>query len=83
MTGALELMQKQLPQLGRTLVGRDPEDGSTWLRVMLRSHERQPAPRKRAIIEQVNRIVAEEFPARDGRPAGEVTGFFVLLAQLV
>ncbi|MFM9197215.1 MAG: efflux RND transporter permease subunit, partial [Planctomycetia bacterium] len=82
-TGALELMQKQLPQLGRTLVGRDPEDGSTWLRVMLRSHERQPAPRKRAIIEQVNRIVAEEFPARDGRPAGEVTGFFVLLAQLV
>jgi predicted RND superfamily exporter protein len=82
-TGALDLMQKQLPQLGRTLVGRDPEDGSTWLRVMLRSHERQPAPRKRTIIEQVNRIVAEEFPARDGRPAGEVTGFFVLLAQLV
>ncbi|MFM8707791.1 MAG: efflux RND transporter permease subunit, partial [Planctomycetia bacterium] len=82
-TGALELMQKQLPQLGRTLVGRDPEDDSTWLRVMLRSHERQPAPRKRSIIEQVNRIVAEEFPARDGRPAGEVTGFFVLLAQLV
>jgi hypothetical protein len=76
-------MQKQLPQLGRTLIGRDPEDGSSWLRVMLRAHERQPAPQKRAIIEQVNRIVAEEFPARDGLPAGEVTGFFVLLAQLV
>jgi predicted RND superfamily exporter protein len=82
-TGALDLMQKQLPQLGRTLIGRDPEDGSSWLRVMLRAHERQPAPQKRAIIEQVNRIVAEEFPARDGLPAGEVTGFFVLLAQLV
>jgi predicted RND superfamily exporter protein len=27
--------------------------------------------------------VAEEFPAAAGRPAGEVTGFFVLLAQLV
>jgi predicted RND superfamily exporter protein len=50
---------------------------------MLRAHERQPAPQKRAIIEQVKRIVAEEFPARDGRPAGEVTGFFVLLSQLV
>jgi len=81
--GALELMQKQVPQLGRSLIGRDPEDGSKWLRVMLRAHERQPAPQKRAIIEQVGRIVAEEFPARAGRPAGEVTGFFVLLAQLV
>jgi predicted RND superfamily exporter protein len=81
--GALELMQRQVPQLGRSLIGRDPEDGSKWLRVMLRAHERQPAPQKRAIIEQVGRIVAEEFPARAGRPAGEVTGFFVLLAQLV
>ena len=82
-TGALDVLQKQVPQLSRTFIGRDPDDGSTWLRVMLRAHERQPAPQKRAIIEQVNRIVAEEFPARDGRPAGAVTGFFVLLSQLV
>ncbi len=81
--GAIEMIQKQVPQLSRTFIGRDPEDDSTWLRVMLRAHERQPAPQKRAIIDQVNRIVAEEFPARDGRPAGAVTGFFVLLAQLV
>jgi predicted RND superfamily exporter protein len=81
--GAIDVMQKQVPQLSRTFIGRDPDDGSTWLRVMLRAHERQPAPQKRAIIEQVSRIVAEEFPARDGRPAGAVTGFFVLLAQLV
>ena len=80
---AVDLLQKQLPQLGSTLVGHDPEDGSTWLRVMLRARERQPAPHKRAIIDQVQRIVAEEFPAREGRPGGEVTGFFVLLAQLV
>jgi hypothetical protein len=82
-TGALDVIQQQVPQLGRTFIGRDPDDGSTWLRVMLRAHERQPAPQKRAIVEQVNRIVAEEFPARDGRPAGAVTGFFVLLSQLV
>ena len=81
--GAIEMIQKQVPQLSRTFIGRDPEDSSTWLRVMLRAHERQPAPQKRAIIEQVNRIVAEEFPARAGRPAGAVTGFFVLLSQLV
>ena len=82
-TNAIDMIQKQVPQLSRTFIGRDPEDGSTWLRVMLRAHERQPAPQKRAIIEQVNRIVAEEFPARAGRPAGAVTGFFVLLSQLV
>ncbi|MFM8704643.1 MAG: MMPL family transporter, partial [Planctomycetia bacterium] len=80
---AVQILRQEMPQMSSAVIGHDPEDGSTWLRVMLRSHERQPAPRKRAIIEQVNRIVAEEFPARDGRPAGEVTGFFVLLAQLV
>jgi uncharacterized protein len=51
--------------------------------VMLRARERQPSRQKRAIIDDVSRIVAEEFPAGPGRPAGEVTGFFVLLAQLV
>ena len=82
-TGAIGLLEQQLPQLGSALIGHDPADGSTWLRVMLRSRERQPAREKRRIIEKVGRIVAEEFPALDGRPAGEVTGFFVLLAQLV
>lgn len=80
---AVTLLQEQMPQMGRTLVGRDPENGSTWLRVMLRARERQPAAAKRAIIEQVRAIVAAEFPGGPDRAAGEVTGFFVLLAQLV
>jgi predicted RND superfamily exporter protein len=50
---------------------------------MLRARERQPAAAKESIIGQVRRIAAEEFPAVDGRPQAEVTGFFVLLAQLV
>jgi predicted RND superfamily exporter protein len=80
---AIRLLEEQLPQLGRALIGRDPADGSTWLRVMLRARERQPAAAKRSIIEAVRGIVAEEFPATGGSPGGEVTGFFVLLAQLV
>jgi|694.fasta_scaffold03597_16 hypothetical protein len=80
---AVAEMQERMPQMGRALLGVDPEDGSTWLRVTLRSRERQPAAAKRAIIGQVQRIVAEEYPAADGLPGGEVTGFFVLLAQLV
>jgi hypothetical protein len=77
LTGALEVLRGQQPQLAATLVGRDPADGSQWLRVMLRARERQPADVKRSVIEQVRGIVAEEAPD------GEVTGFFVLLAQLV
>jgi uncharacterized protein len=71
------------PAFVRALVGTDPRDATTWLRVMLRARERQPAAAKESIIGQVRRIAAEEFPAVDGRPQAEVTGFFVLLAQLV
>lgn len=81
--GAIRLLEEQLPQLGRSLIGRDPADGSTWLRVMLRARERQPAATKRSIIAAVRGIVGEEFPAAAEAPGGEVTGFFVLLAQLV
>jgi len=90
---ALGLMQRQLPELAGALVGQDPLAGGTWLRVMLRARERQPAAAKRAIIADVRRIVAEEFPAgaaggdgtgaETGPGGGEVTGFFVLLATLV
>jgi len=80
---AISLLETQLPQLGRSLIGTDPRDGSRWLRVMLRARERQPAEVKRSIIAQVRQVVAEEFPGDDDEPPGEVTGFFVLLAQLV
>lgn len=80
---AISLMQRQLPALAGALLGRDPADGSEWLRVMLRARERQPAAAKRAIIADVRRIAAESFPESAGTPGAEVTGFFVLLAQLV
>ena len=87
MAGVINLMLQQdadaRPGLGRGLVGRDPEDGSVWLRISLRARERQPAEAKRELIAQVRQIVAEEFPAAGGRAGGEVTGFFVLLSQLV
>jgi predicted RND superfamily exporter protein len=81
---AISVMQRQLPQLAGALLGTDPTDGSTWLRIMLRARERQPAAAKRAIISGVRRIVAETLPTSpDGAGGGEVTGFFVLLSQLV
>jgi predicted RND superfamily exporter protein len=80
---AVAVMQQQLPDLAGALLGRDPADGSEWLRVMLRARERQPAAAKRAIIADVRRIADEAFPAAGGGRPAEVTGFFVLLAQLV
>lgn len=80
---AIAGLRGQLPQLAAALVGEDPEDGSTWLRVMLRARERQPAEAKRAMIDEVRRLASDAFPADGKGQAGEVTGFFVLLAQLV
>jgi predicted RND superfamily exporter protein len=48
-----------------------------FYRIMLRSTERQGAAEKRRLIEEVTRIVREEFPE------AEVTGFFVLLTNLI
>ena len=76
-------LRSQLPQLAAALIGEDPRDGSTWLRVMLRARERQPAEAKRAVIDRVRQLATEAFPVSERGQAGEVTGFFVLLAQLV
>jgi hypothetical protein len=69
-TGALDVMQSQVPQLSRTFIGHDPDDGSTWLRVMLRAHERQPAPQKRAIIEQDLQSRKDDLTVSEAQSAG-------------
>ncbi|MCH5377602.1 MAG: MMPL family transporter, partial [Planctomycetes bacterium] len=52
-------------------------DGDWYFRIMLRAEERQPAQQKRELIEKVTRISREAFPK------AEVTGFFVLLTNLI
>jgi uncharacterized protein len=59
------------------------EQGQSWLRIMLRARERQPAEQKRWLIDEVTRIAREEFPETGDEPAAEVTGFFVLLTNLI
>jgi predicted RND superfamily exporter protein len=60
----------------------------TRLRIMLRARERQSAAEKERLIEEVTRVAREEFPGREsgvrGQESGsEVTGFFVLLTNLI
>jgi hypothetical protein len=80
----IERIESRMPALVEALHGQDPlSAGNHYFRIMLRARERQPAAAKRGIIRQVESIVAEEFPASDRSGGGEVTGFFVLLTNLI
>jgi predicted RND superfamily exporter protein len=59
------------------------EHGQGRLRIMLRARERQPAEQKRLLIADVERLAREEFPATAESSGAEVTGFFVLLTNLI
>ena len=50
---------------------------------MLRARERQPAKQKRRLIDEVTRLAREEFPETRESAGAEVTGFFVLLTNLI
>jgi predicted RND superfamily exporter protein len=80
----LNVMQTQLPDLYGSLDAVEPAaDGrpsQRWLRIMLRAKERMSAEAKSQIIDQVRRLAAEHFP---GPPPAKVTGFYVLLANLI
>ncbi|HYW79368.1 MAG TPA: MMPL family transporter, partial [Thermoguttaceae bacterium] len=83
-TVAMKKTEEKIPVLEEALHGEDPQQpGHYFARIMLRARERQPAAHKRMLIEQVRRISSEEFPPQGDEPGAEVTGFFVLLANLI
>lgn len=59
-----------------------PADGRSHLRIMLRASERQPAEQKQALIDEVRRVAVVRG-ANHGEEGAEVTGYFVLLTNLV
>jgi uncharacterized protein len=75
-------MSQALPNFTRTMLAKD-DQGQQWLRIMLRSRERLPAEWKKHTVAQVEAAVAEEFPRTAEQPAGEVTGYHVLVIALV
>ena len=67
-----------------SLYGEDPDQpGQHYFRVMLRAKERQSSAAKRQLIDQVSALSLKVFPGNDGQPAAQVTGFFVLLANMI
>ena len=73
----LAAMKTKIPSFYRALYGQDPQSGQHYLRVMLRAREQQPAEKKRAMIARLQQLSSEAFPGT------KVTGFFVLLTNLV
>jgi hypothetical protein len=63
--------------------GEADQHGETRLRIMLRSRERQPAAEKQRLIGEVTRLANAEFPRSEQSAGAEVTGFFVLLTNLI
>jgi predicted RND superfamily exporter protein len=82
-TKPLEAMRSYMPESFQTLHARDPATGQYVYRVLLRSKERQPAAHKKQLIAEVQRIADAEFPAASDKPGAQVTGFFVLLTNLI
>ena len=90
-----KVMQGKMPKFMQTLRGTDEKNNSGqsdnirqhYLRIMLRSSEQQSSATKTALIEEVQRISRQHFPATTDdngeTPAAEVTGFYVLLANLI
>jgi len=87
----ISAFQNQMPETLNSLHREDPRHpGQYWLRITLLTQERQSAQDKKAMIEEVKRIV-EEFhqqqleegaeQSENGKPI--VTGFFVLLTYLI
>jgi hypothetical protein len=72
-----------MPTFAAALRSPADENGQPRLRIMLRAYERQSAQAKRWLIDEVSRIVHEEFPPEEKSAGAEVTGFFVLLTNLI
>jgi hypothetical protein len=75
---ALKRVQSEMPEFSAALVGRDPAEGNRpYIRLMLRARERMSAEDKQSLIADVTKICQAEFPD------AQVTGYFVLLANLI
>jgi len=79
-----KMLAEKLPAFMHALRSKTAdEQGEAGLRIMLRAQERQPAEQKRALIDEVTKIVQEEFPPAEKSQGAQVTGLFVLLTSIV
>jgi predicted RND superfamily exporter protein len=84
-----QAMAAAMPSFMAALRSATADARGSRLRIMLRARERQSAEQKEQMIEEVTRISRDAFPRSDGTRSvpttegAEVTGFFVLLTNLI
>lgn len=79
-----QILAKEMPNFMAALRSNGTDkSGSGRLRIMLRARERQSADQKRRLINEVTRLALAEFPQTENSAGAEVTGFFVLLTNLI
>ncbi len=76
-------MQLRIPAFYDALYGHEPGTDRHYFRIMLRARERQDAEQKQSIIDQVTQITLQEFPHTEAASDAQVTGFYVLLTNLI
>lgn len=76
-------MQLRIPAFYAALYGQEPGTDRHYFRIMLRARERQDARQKQSIIDRVTQLTLEEFPTAAAIPESPVTGFYVLLTNLI
>ena len=76
-TGSVGLMRGFMPEFVEAIYKPGSDEAAGSLRIMLRSPERLPAEEKTKVIEQVQAVTREVFPE------AEVTGYYVLLTNLI
>jgi predicted RND superfamily exporter protein len=76
-SGAVRALRGKMPEFTASMYSLDPEDGRTWIHVLLRAPERLAAEEKLDLIGRVQTTAERSFPG------AQTTGYYVLLADLI
>ncbi len=77
-------MAATMPSFMAALRAQNVQPGDrNYLRIMLRAPEQRSAGIKTRVIHEVERVVRRHFPSTESGSAAEVTGFYVLLTNLI
>jgi hypothetical protein len=79
----LRALQLLAPKVYYSFRATDPDSGKPCWRVTLRAYDRRRAATKKALIAQVRTVVEESLPVHVADQSVRISGFYVLLTQLV
>ncbi len=76
-------MERAMPHFTAALRTHHPKGQPNYLRIMLRAREQESAVNKSRLIDEVTKLARKAFPPSGDTDGAEVTGFYVLLTNLI